>query len=58
LAKERCIPKIDNSEKNIYSWKTVFLKGTKDLLKLRLRRKMLFWGILTILGTKVKVPSV
>jgi hypothetical protein len=36
----------------------VFSNGTKDLLKLRPGIKMLFWGVLTILGSKLEVPSV
>jgi hypothetical protein len=57
LAKEQCNPEIDNSEKIIYSLRTLFFKGTQDLFKLRSGRKALYVGILAILGSKIKVPS-
>jgi hypothetical protein len=57
LAKERCIPETDNSDKYIHSWRKVF-KGTKDLFKLRPGRKKTIFGGFDYSGSKVKVPSV
>jgi hypothetical protein len=44
LAKERCNPENENSEKIYIFFKNTLLNGTNDLLKLRPVRKTLFGG--------------